>query len=178
MPNQDDWVAVAAVLRPHGLRGVFRLKPLTRAPEDFLEAPLENLRVRRSGRVAEELKLVESRLVGNGLIHATFEGISDRTTAEKFVNCELVIPEADRWELPEGEYYIDDFAGLEVRDSGSGEPLGTVKTAREGAAHDYLVLKLAGVAEETLLPILPQFVQRVDIAGGFVEVTIPEGLTD
>ncbi len=176
--NADDWVTIAVILRPHGLRGVFRLKALTRTPEDLVEAPLEELRVRRNGRLAEELVLTEARVMENGIIQARFEGINDRTAAEKFTNCELVIPESERWELPDGEYYIDELSGLEARSSETGEKIGTVKTAREGAAHDYLVLKLDGVPEETLLPIIPQFVSRVSVAEGFAEVTIPEGLTD
>jgi 16S rRNA processing protein RimM len=177
-PAQDDpWVVVAVVMRPHGLRGTFRLKTLMRDPEEFLDIPVKTFKVRRGRRIEGELTLAGAE-VRNGVVHAWFDGIDDRSAAELFVNAELVIHEDDRWEAPEGSYYVDDLTGLEVRDAESGEVLGRVSTAIEGPAHDYLVLDITGAkARETYLPIDPAFLAEVNVAG-FVRVRIPEGLVD
>ncbi|MEQ8820938.1 MAG: ribosome maturation factor RimM [Sumerlaeia bacterium] len=179
-PQDDDkWVVVAHILRPHGLRGTMRLKAITRTPEDFLEFAPDRFFLRRQGRVGpEEYHLLEAKIVKD-VIHATFEEILDRTAAEQYTNCDFVIPEEERWELPEGEFFVDDLRGLDVVDAASGERLGVVSDAREGAAHDYLILDLnAAKGKETYLPIHPEFVARVAIADGRVEVKIPEGLVD
>lgn len=174
-----DWVAVAVMLRPHGMHGVCRLKTLTRTPDDFLDAAPEKLRLRRNGRLEGELTVEELSIMDSGIVHARFSEVADRTAAERLTNCDLVIPESERWELPEGEYYADHLAGLELRDA-AGRKIGTVVGADEGAAHDYLVLRLddAKTKGNLLLPLVPQFVHKVDVRGGFVEATIPEGLAD
>ncbi|MBI5155138.1 16S rRNA processing protein RimM [Candidatus Poribacteria bacterium] len=177
-PSGSPWVAVARVLRPHGLRGIMRLQPLTGNPADLLENELPQLRFRRGDDIIGEAKLVKGDIHG-GILFAQFEGIGDRSAAERFTNCDLVIPESDRWPLPEGTYYMDDLAGLEAREAGTGRVLGRVAAAREGAAHDYLELDLeTAPGKATLLPLIPLYVPRVDIAGRFVEVVIPEGLLD
>ena len=174
----DPWVTVAVVLRPHGLDGTFRLKPLTRQADDLIEAGFRQFRLRRKGVVEEAPLVMRDCVVRLGLLYAHFDGITDRSGAEKYTNCELVIRESERWELPEGEYYADDLAGLEAR-AEDGALLGKVLRADNGAAHDYLILDLIQApGRETLLPILPEFVPRVDIVGGFVTVRIPEGLLD
>jgi 16S rRNA processing protein RimM len=177
-PAGDDWVTVAVMLRPHGMHGMCRLKPLTRNPEDFLDAEPAKLKVRRNGRIEGELTFEEMELVDGGIIFARFAEIADRTAAERYVNCDLVIPESERWPLTEG-YYVDHLVGLELRDT-TGKRIGEVITGRDGAAHDYLAIRLDGAVwqGELLLPLIPQFVHKIDIEGKYAEVTIPEGLAD
>jgi 16S rRNA processing protein RimM len=174
-----DWVAVAVVMRPHGLRGTMRLKPLTRSAEELAEAPVRQFAVRsQQGRIIARLT-AEELWVREGIVMANFEQVTDRTTAEQYTNMDLVIAESDLWELGEEEYYVNQLEGLEVRDAVTGQPLGIVRTAQEGAAHDYLVLRLDHVpGRDTLLPLIPQFVPRVSISEGRVEVVIPPGLVE
>jgi len=177
-PQDDPWVAVAVFQRPHGLKGQVRLRPLTRDPEDLLAGPVRNFHVRQNGRIVADLTMVEGE-VRQGLVYAFFEEIPDRTAAERFTNADLVIAEEDLWEPQDGGHYVFQLEGLEARDAATGERLGTVRTAREGAAHDFLVLDLlAAPGRDTLLPLIPDFVPRIDVKGGFVEVAIPEGLVD
>ncbi len=174
-----DWVAVAVVMRPHGLHGVMRLKPLTRSAEDLAEAPVTSFSLRAAdGKIVRKLTSTE-RWVREGIVMATFEEIADRTAAEQYTNMELVIPEADLWPAEEDEYYVNQLEGLEVRDAETGRRLGIVRSAQEGAAHDYLLLRLDEKPDrDTLLPLIPQFVPRVLLAEGRVEVTIPPGLVE
>lgn len=178
-PEADDWVAVAVMLRPHGMKGMCRLKPLTGYPDDLLDAAPEKLTVRRNGRIEDTLTVEELELHEGGIIFARFTEIPDRTAADRYVNCDLVIRESERWELAEGEYYIDHLVNLELRDA-SGKRIGTVVSAQEGAAHNYLVIRLdsAPWQGEVLLPLIPQFVHRIDVKAKFAEATIPEGLVD
>jgi len=155
-----------------------RLKPLTRDPADFLEIEAKVFRLRRGGKIEGELTLEGAELRGD-LIYAEFTEVPDRTAAERFTNCDLVIREEERWELPPGSYWFDDLPGLIVLDAESGDELGVVTAGREGPANDYLVLDLkAAAGKETLLPLIPRFVPEVDIAARRVRVLIPPGLLD
>lgn len=179
-PDQpgDPWVAVAVFQRPHGLRGETRLRPLTRSADELLDAPAGVLHARRGGRIDGPFTIAEAR-VHDGLLYAFFDQIADRTAAEAFTNAELVVREADLWPPTGGGHYVFQLEGLEVRDADSGAVLGRVRTAREGAAQDLLVLELSSApGRETLLPITPGFVPEIDTRAGFVRVRIPEGLLE
>jgi 16S rRNA processing protein RimM len=175
--SPDDWVVVAVIMRPHGLKGVLRWNPMTRTAEDLIEAPIKSFSVRNSdGLIVAKLTAVEL-WESQGLVMGTFEEIADRTAAEKLTNMEIVIRQSELWPLGDEEYYINDLQGLDVVDASSGEVLGKVRTAQEGAAHDYLLLRLNALpGKDTMLPLVPQFVPRVSIAEGRVEVIIPPGL--
>jgi 16S rRNA processing protein RimM len=165
-------------MRPHGLRGTLRLKPLTRSVEELLDAPVDSYHVRLGRRLLGPFK-VEELWVSGSTVHARFEGIQDRTAAEELTTGELVVPPEQLWPAPPDSFYIHDLEGLEVLDADSGTRLGTVRTAREGTAHDYLVLDLeAAPGQEVLLPLLPQFVLELDPARRVATVRIPEGLVD
>lgn len=178
-PHADDpWVTVAVFQRPHGLRGEVRLRPLTRTPEELLDCGRTAFRARRGGVWLGELTLGGWK-VQRGLVYAFFDEIPDRTAAERFTNADLVVPETEMWQPPDGGYYIYQLEGLAAVDAGTGEVLGRVKTGREGAAHDFLVLDLdAARGREVLLPIVPAFVHSIDIAAGKATVSLPEGLVE
>lgn len=178
-PGHDDpWVAVAKILRPHGLDGMLRLHPFSRDPEDLLDPPVRAFHVRRGDRILGPFEWIEGRM-HQGIILARLKGIADRTAAEALTNGELVVREEEFWQPPEGHYYIHLLRGLEVRDAGTAEVLGTVRDAKEGGAHDYLILDLPSAHRKgVMLPLIPQYVPRIDLEGGFVEVLIPEGLLE
>ena len=180
-PSGDDWVAVAIFQRPHGLRGTTRVRPLTRSLADFLDMPNRTFAVRRLGRVneAEQLTIDWMEPDAEDTVRVKFKEIGDRTEAEHYTNAELLIRESERWEIDEGQYWLDDLAGLEIRDAETDARLGVVSHATDGIAHDYLVLKLdAAPGRETLLPLVPEFVHDVDLENRIIRLAIPAGLLD
>lgn len=172
---EDHWVLVAKILRPHGLRGTFRLKPETRSPQDLVDCPIEKFYIRQNGKIVQELTKISAK-IHKDLVQMKFKEISDRTGAEKFVNNELVIEESERWDLPEGEYYVDDLVGLTIRNN-QNEDIGKVVSAQEGTAHDYLQIELSNFEnQKALLPLIPEFVLKVNLEEKYVNLDIPEGL--
>jgi len=175
----EEWVVVARILRPHGLRGTFRLMPFTRSPEELIEPPArDKFHVQRDGEIIAGPLVLESAKLQKNIVLAKFEGFTRREKSEEFVNAELVVHQDHMWD-PEDGFYIYQLEGLEARDADTKQKIGTVTTAREGAAHDYLVLDLDQTEEkETLLPLIPQFVPLIEIEEKFVEIRLPEGLLD
>lgn len=177
----DDWVVVAIFQRPHGLRGTTRVRPLTRDVEDFMAMPNRTFSVRRNGRVddAERLTIDWMEPDAESTVRVKFREIGDRTDAERYTNAELVIRESERWAIDEGEYWLDDLAGLRIVDDKTNAALGVVSRATDGIAHDYLVLRLdAAPGKDTLLPLVPEFVRDVNLEEGIVRLSIPDGLLD
>jgi 16S rRNA processing protein RimM len=179
MSDNDSWVALAYVLRPHGLGGALILKPLTRTPDEFIEAPIERVHVRLRGRIIEALTITEMGLhKGLPLVH--FAEIPDRTAAEALCGTQLVIREEDRWELEEGQFYHDELVGLEVTDLQSGRLLGKVLRVMDGAAHDFLVLQHPDFpSRELLVPFINGLtIEAVDLEARTVRARLPEGLLE
>lgn len=108
----------------------------------------------------------------------TFKEITDRTTAEGLRGLQLVIPMEERWAPPQG-WFPEDLEGLAVVDRESGERLGTVLRHETGPAHDYVIFTHPHrPGGEVMLPHVEAFVHLIDIEGGRVVVTLPEGLLE
>ncbi len=95
-----------------------------------------------------------------------FEGIFDRTEAERLRGLEL---EAEPVDVP-GEMWVHELIGATVHDA-EGTELGTVSAVEANPASDLLVLEGGG-----LIPL--RFVTERDAAAGRLVVDIPEGLLD
>jgi len=95
-----------------------------------------------------------------------FEGIADRTEAERLRGVEL---EAEPVEVP-GTLWVHELVGATVRDA-AGTELGVVDAVEANPASDLLVLEGGG-----LIPV--RFVTDHDAAAGTLVVDIPEGLLD
>jgi 16S rRNA processing protein RimM len=95
-----------------------------------------------------------------------FEGIDDRTAAERLHGVDLM---AEPLEVP-GTLWVHQLVGAIVRDR-DGNELGRIAAVEANPASDLLVLESGG-----LIPA--NFITRHDPAGGSVQVDVPEGLLD
>jgi 16S rRNA processing protein RimM len=179
MSERQEWVAVAIIIRPHALAGALVLKPLTRTPEEFVEAPLETVYPRLRGKVGAPLT-IERLGLHKGLPLVYFAGVKDRNAAEALLGQELVIPEDERWELEEGQFYHDELVGVAVEDEASGTVLGAVLRIQDGPAHDFIVITHpAKPGSELLIPFVQDVIVRsIDLDARRILVTLPDGLLD
>lgn len=172
-----EFAALGRILRPHGIRGELRVYPYTRTADELVaQCPDEVVAWTPKGG-AKPMR-VESLSAHQNIVLIAFEEVETRNDAELLRDAFLCIREEDRWQLQEDEYYMDDLVGLEVRDADSGDAVGQVIRVADGAAHDHLEIAVPGRAKPALVPFVRAFVVRVDVAGGRIEVRLPEGLLD
>jgi 16S rRNA processing protein RimM len=149
---------VGRIGRAHGLRGDVVVTPVTNIPERF--AAGSTLWVDDRPYVIVSSRPNQHRFV------VRFEGVDDREGADglrgKLVEAEPLA------EPPEGELWVHELIGSEVRDR-AGESVGRVVAVEANPAHDLLVLD--GGA---LVPMV--FV--VSSESGVVVIDPPEGLFD
>lgn len=98
-----------------------------------------------------------------------FEGVDDRDAAEALRGREVFV--AEPRPLEEGEFFLDDLIGLEVRPGG-----GVVVALAQGAAQDRLVIERAGTRFE--VPFVADLVPVVDVKAGYVEIVELPGLSE
>ncbi|WP_232478792.1 ribosome maturation factor RimM [Roseomonas rosulenta] len=151
---------VGEIGRPHGVRGLVRLRAFTEDPAAIAAySPLTDETGTR--RFAITLK-------GGDI--AAVEGVADRDAAQRLTGTKLFV-DRDRLPPPEDEeFYLVDLIGLAAVTEG-GDVLGTIRAVEDHGAGAFLII--AGAGREHLLPFTRAVVPLVDIAGGRVTVVPP-----
>ena len=88
-------------------------------------------------------------------------------------NAILYIDRADA-PLPEGQFYLADLYGLEVRDARTGEVLGKLEDVLTLPANNVYVVR--GGEREWMIPAVPEFIAETNVQEGYVRVNLMEGL--
>jgi 16S rRNA processing protein RimM len=165
---------VARVGRAHGIRGEVTIEVRTDAPEERF-APGARLHVTGEGARAGDVLTVASVRDHNGTLLLAFDGVGDRSAAERLRNAmlEADVPdetgEADAW-------YDHQLVGLRVLDP-AGAELGEVVAVEHPPAQDLLVVRRPDGARR-FVPFVSALVPAVDVSAGHVVVDAPLGLLD
>jgi 16S rRNA processing protein RimM len=169
---------VGRVRRAHGIRGELVVETLTDAPDAIFAAGRRVLAGTRDGDVAkdgQELRILRASPFKGGLIVA-FEGINDRSSAERWRDRYLLVPEEEVDPPAENEVFIHDLVGMKVVRI-SGEEIGEVTEVFELPQGLLIEVGRTG-AKAVLLPFDDQTVKAVDTDGRMIHVDPIEGLLD
>jgi 16S rRNA processing protein RimM len=193
-----EYVTVARILRPHGVRGEVAAEILTDFPERLTKLKSAELWDGKSEprRVAVRSCWLSTSRGGQAIFH--FAGSDTMTAAENLVGLEVQIPVADRMPLPASSYYISDLIGCEVYERASEKAqddsrektadgsvdksqekdaslIGRVRDVQSGGTSILVVDSAQG---ELLIPLAQDICVHVDTAARRIEVILPEGLRE
>ena len=118
------------------------------------------------GEDKKPVRIVDGRKQGKGLA-ALLPGFDDREQAVTLVGQQIFVRRDDMPATAEDEYYWSDLEGLDVHTT-KGELLGRVERLMETGANDVLVIR--GEREHLVPFIQGQYVMRVDLEDGLIEV--------
>ena len=140
---------IGAIISPHGLRGEMNVYPTT-----------DDLERYRSLR--------EVLLLKNGSYQACkVEGIDRSEDAEPLRGVELYVDRKDAIALEEGEYFVGDLVGCEIREDG--QKVGVLKDILKTGANDVYVIEMLD-GKERLLPSIPDCVLEKCPEEGYITV--------
>jgi 16S rRNA processing protein RimM len=146
--------------RPHGVRGLLRLRAFTADPAA----------ITAYGPLSDEAGTRQFRLTLKGPDLVAVEGVADRDAAQRLTGTRLFVA---REALPpteeEEEFYLADLIGLRAVTE-AGDVLGVVRAVEDHGGGSFLVIE---GASEMLLPFTRQVVPVVDIASGRLVVVPP-----
>ena len=146
------------------MRGEISLRPYN--PRGRALADLRQILLVRDGR-REAREVIACRPVEGGYL-VRFGGVDSREAAAALTLAEVHVTRAELPPLAPGEYYVEDVPGCAVEDE-AGRPLGTALGTFWNGAHD--VVTVAGPdGNEHLIPLVPDFVLAVDVAGRKITV--------
>jgi 16S rRNA processing protein RimM len=166
-------LVVGQVVRPHGVRGELVVDVRTDEPElRFAVGSVLQTDPATAGPLT-----VEAVRPHQGRLLVTFDGIADRDLGDQLrgvllcVDSETIPPPAD----PE-EFHDHQLVGLRAV-TADGEEIGQVMRIEHAPANELLVIKLID-GRTGLVPFVTAFVPEVDLAGGRVVLTPPDGIFD
>ncbi|SKA64562.1 ribosome maturation factor RimM [Desulfobaculum bizertense] len=204
-PGSDDLVVIGEITKPHGIRGevcvllhtdspslldglALQLRQGPNTPKPKEEDPpsfarggkrggrRREYRPRRPRRPRMQRREVVSWRQHKGALLLTLEGIEDRSQAEALRGFELLIRESDLPELEDGEFYLSQLVGLEVRLE-DGSTLGHVQDVLVPAGQELWSI-VTPEGHEVLFPVAEEFIRSVDPDEDCVVIAPPPGLLE
>lgn len=153
-------ILVGEIGRPHGVRGLVKVRAFTADPAAIASyGPLTD--------AAGERRIALTFLADD---LARVEGVDDREGAARLTGTGLYVERANLPPPEEDEFYLADLIGLRAETAGGGS-LGRVRSVEEHGAGAFLVLD---GPPERLVPFTRACVPVVDTAAGRVVVEPPE----
>lgn len=172
-PADDEWVPLAMVGRPHGVRGELRAHPFNRDSELLLELDEVLVRFVDGDRKGEEHEVsIDVARQGNDAILLKLHGVDDRDAADGVRGAQLCAKRGDFPELDEGEFYASDIVDADVVLDGA--VIGKVNELSSYPSVDILLVTTERGRFE--IPLVDAYVDTVDAVAGRVVLRTLEGL--
>ncbi|MFC1543852.1 ribosome maturation factor RimM [Gemmatimonadota bacterium] len=165
--KREDLIEIGRVAKPWGVRGEVKIRVTTDIPGRFdgLEGVwLDN------GREEPRWYRIESVKRLKGAVAVKLESVDSPEQAELLRDADVAVPESERAELGEDEFYIYELVGLKVFDP-TGRLLGSLSRVYQGAANE--VFEVTGAGGTMLVPAVKVFVKRVDLEAGEIVLDPP-----
>lgn len=165
-----SFLAIGAVVRPHGVQGKIRVRYEGDDPQHF--PTLQEIRLGNHPKELTTHRILHMQPYNRGLFILTLEAFTLANAQGSVGQCVWV----RRDQLPpleEDEYYWADLIGLRVVTE-EGQELGVVRGLLSTGSND--VLACHSESGEVLVPFIDEVVLRVDPDAGAIHVRLVEGL--
>jgi 16S rRNA processing protein RimM len=175
-PAAEETVLVGRVRRPHGVRGAVVVESLT-DNADRWAAGSELLATGGSGSLlgAGATLTVEHAQEHGGAMLVSFAGVAGREAAEDLRGVELSVRREDVPPAEDGIWYEFQLVGCRCRDAAAGDLGEVVDLVEDGGG---LLLVVDDGLRRLPVPFVADFLVKVDVAAGWIDVDLPPGLIE
>jgi len=163
---------VGKIINTHGVKGEVKVVPWTNTPEQFEN--FDWVYIKKDSHL-KKVHIEDIKYQKNNII-LRFKQIHSLDEAELYKNSILVVDREVMGEPPEGEYYICDLLGMQVKNE-QGEILGNLEDVISTGSNDVYVVK-NNLNKEILVPALKDVILDVDLGNNIMVVKLPEGLIE
>ncbi|MCW4353948.1 ribosome maturation factor RimM [Hoyosella sp. YIM 151337] len=168
-------LVIGRVAKSHGVRGEIVVEVRTDEPEErFAAGTVLHARAPRSSALTHHT--IDAAREHSGRLLVRLAGVNTREAADALRGMLFVVDSSDLPESGADEFYDHELEGLQVRGA-AGENLGVVREVLHTAAGETLSIATPE-GREVLIPFVMEFVPVVDVTGGVIEVTLPDGLLE
>jgi len=175
MDGLREFVAIAKIAKPRGLRGEVVANVLTGFPERFENQ--ERVFVVKSDSKTRELEIERFWFQKNRII-LKFIGVDSIEDAETLRDFEVCILESEVVDLVEDEFFDWELQGCRV-ETIQGKLLGKAREImRTGASEILVVESIDDAKKDYLIPFVKAICTEVDIENKLIKVDAPDGLLE
>ena len=175
MIEKDKWMSIGEIVAPQGLKGDIRIKPSSEFPERFTK-PGKRW-IQKDKELPSEIILIKGKQIpGKSIYVISIDGICNRSSAEKIIGWNLVIPIDSRPKLGNDEYHYFDLIGLEVRRGPKKILIGYVTDLIKGG-NDLIEIELVG-GKKVLVPFVREIVPEIEVKDNWLLINPPRGLLE
>ena len=169
----EPLVTIARAVKPKGLKGEIVADLLTDFPDRFDDIG-QLFAVSPEGE-RKAIQLEGYWLQANRVV-LKVAGYDTVAAADSLRGFEFAVPESERVELAEDEFYDWELEGCQV-ETVAGQVVGSVKSIMRTGSVDLLVVGAEG-AKDSLIPMVSSILVKVDKTSGTIAIDPPEGLLD
>lgn len=171
-PKDDDWVPLAVVGRPHGVRGEVRAHSFNKDSALLLQLDEVLVRFAEGERKGEEHEVsIDSARQGNDAILLKLHAVDSRDAADGVRGAQLLAKRGEFPALEDGEFYACDVVGTDAIIDG--KVVGRIAGFTSYPSVDILLVETPTGRYE--VPLVDPYVEGVDANGAMVLKTL-EGL--
>jgi 16S rRNA processing protein RimM len=167
----EDWVPLAEIARPHGVRGEIRLKLYNKSSDVLLAQ--EEVLVRLPDGEEHEVSVDAARRADDAILMKLYS-VDDRDRADELRGGVICVRRGDLPPPEKGEFYAIDVVGAEARLNG--ERLGVVKEIITYPTTETILVAPDDGEGDWEIPLRDTYVGNVDVEGRVVTVLTLEEL--
>lgn len=160
------FLLIGMVLKPQGIHGQVKIKPLTDDAQRFLA--LEEVLISRQEGEEQQPAPIGDIAVRGEFVYARLASCATRDEAEKQRGWMLYVRREDAVRLDDNQNFIADLIGCRVLDS-TGRQLGRLKEILQPGTNDVYVISLDR-GGTMMLPALQKAIPVVDAERGIIVI--------
>lgn len=165
-----ETVIIGEVLKPQGIKGEFKIYPITHDINRFKKLKEVML---SDGKNSTPYRVMQVRIDPKGVVFMTLEGVETREEVEKYRGFQVLVDRKDVPPLKDRWYYFE-LEGMQVYEND--KLLGTLTRVLETGSNDVYLVQ--GPGGEICVPALKSVVKKVDVPRKRMDVILPAGLLD
>jgi 16S rRNA processing protein RimM len=171
LASRPEYIVIGRFGRAHGVSGEIYINSLSDNPERFEK--LKSFWV-ESDEGWKEMTVQTTKFISRRPV-IKIDGLDTPDAVKPLLNEYLYIRSSLLEALPEGRFYLFDLAGCRVEDT-TGRERGRALEVEQYPANDILVIDCGGRKYD--LPLVRQFVKKIDIENKLIVIDPPEGIFD
>ncbi len=177
----EQFIFIGKITKTIGIKGAVKVILLTDFPERFLKLKEVQLFDENTNELLINVNTKDNVFgifdvqLFNSFVRISIKGYESIETVTPLLSSLICIDEKKRVKLPKGQHYYYEMIGCEVYESD--KLLGTVTKIDNFGCSDILFIKSVK-GNELMIPLLKEFIIKIDIKNKKIDVKLLEGLID
>ena len=169
--KKEECFYLGKVVRTHGVKGDVMILLDADDPQRYKK--MKSILVEADGELHSYN--ISSVSIKDDVAKVHIEGVDDMTKAESFLKCEVYLPLTSLPKLDKNKFYLHEIINFKVIDKTKGE-IGIFEKVID--LPQQTIGQIKNDTKEILVPMIPQFIERVDRESKTLYLDLPEGLVD